>query len=258
MIPKVIHYCWLSDDPFPEEIKRCIDSWKKYMPEYTIKRWSKDNFDINSVPLVKEAYEAKKYAFAADYIRCYALYTEGGIYLDSDVLVFKSFEKLLHEANYVTGLEYTPVPRLKKEQIDKNGHRKQNVESVFGIGIQAAFMASIPGHPFCKTCLERYNKLTLSELLLAKLTAPILQVKEMEPYGFVYDNIKQELSNGIIIYPTTIIGQSRNEIYGRFLTHLGAGSWVRKTFKSKMIKRLNKYGIYKLYIQVKDILGLLK
>lgn len=62
MIPKVIHFCWLSNDPFPLSIQKCIDSWKKNMPDYEIKRWSTENFDINSVPLVKEAFETKKYA----------------------------------------------------------------------------------------------------------------------------------------------------------------------------------------------------
>lgn len=82
MIPKIIHYCWLSNDPFPDSIQKCMDTWKKFLHDYQIKRWSTENFDINAVQLVKEAYEAKKYAFAADYIRVYALFHEGGIYLD--------------------------------------------------------------------------------------------------------------------------------------------------------------------------------
>lgn len=104
MIPKIIHYCWLSGDPFPEKIQVCIDSWKKILPDYEFILWDKSRFDINSVPWVKEAYEAKKYAFAADYIRSYALYNCGGIYLDSDVEVIKSYNDLLH-LPYFCGLE---------------------------------------------------------------------------------------------------------------------------------------------------------
>lgn len=78
MIPKIIHYCWLSDEPIPEKLQRCMDSWKKHMPDWQIVRWSTKNFDIDSVPLVKQAYEAKKWAFAADYIRIYALNKMGG------------------------------------------------------------------------------------------------------------------------------------------------------------------------------------
>lgn len=96
MIPKIIHYCWLSDDPYPPLIKECMDSWYKNLYDYEFKLWNRDSFDINSVKWVKEAYLAKKYAFAADYIRLYALYTEGGIYLDSDVMVYKSFNDLLN------------------------------------------------------------------------------------------------------------------------------------------------------------------
>ncbi|SDE87568.1 glycosyltransferase family 32 protein [Epilithonimonas hungarica] len=94
-IPKIIHYCWLSGDPFPSKIRKCIDSWKKYLPDYEIRLWDTQSFDLESSPWVKEAFQQKKYAFAADYIRLYALYNEGGIYLDSDVEVVKSFDDLL-------------------------------------------------------------------------------------------------------------------------------------------------------------------
>ena len=95
MIPKIIHLCWLSGEKYPETIKRCIDSWKIHLPDYEIYLWDTNRFDINSLRWTKEAFEAKKYAFAADYIRLYALYHYGGIYLDSDVLVYKSFNDLL-------------------------------------------------------------------------------------------------------------------------------------------------------------------
>lgn len=85
MIPKKIHFCWLSGDEFPPLIQYCIDTWEKVLPDYEIILWDTKRFDINSIAWVKEAFEAKKYAFAADYIRLYAVYTEGGIYLDSDV-----------------------------------------------------------------------------------------------------------------------------------------------------------------------------
>lgn len=95
-IPKVIHYCWLSDDPFPAKIKQCVDSWQRYLPDYEFRHWNTSNFDMDAHPWVKQAFEQKKYAFAADYIRLYALYHYGGIYLDSDVEVLKSFDDLLN------------------------------------------------------------------------------------------------------------------------------------------------------------------
>lgn len=96
MIPKIIHYCWLSGDEYPESIKECLASWQEYLPDYEFRLWDCKRFDINSILWTKQAFEAKKYAFAADYIRLYALYTEGGIYLDSDVIVYKSFNDLLN------------------------------------------------------------------------------------------------------------------------------------------------------------------
>ena len=96
MISKVIHLCWLSGDPYPEKIKKCIDSWKRVLSDYEIILWDTKRFDLDSSIWVKQAFEAKKYAFAADYIRFYALYHYGGIYMDSDVEVLKSFDDLLH------------------------------------------------------------------------------------------------------------------------------------------------------------------
>lgn len=95
MIPKIIHLCWLSGDKFPNDIQKCIDSWHKYLPDYEIWLWDTKRFDINSTIWTKQAFEVKKYAFAADYIRLFALYNYGGIYLDSDVLVYKCFDELL-------------------------------------------------------------------------------------------------------------------------------------------------------------------
>ena len=94
-IPKIIHYCWLSDDPVPAELQKYMQSWKKYLSGYEFMLWNFDRFDKNSSIWVKEAFDSKKYAFAADYIRCYALYHYGGIYLDMDVEVLKPFDDLL-------------------------------------------------------------------------------------------------------------------------------------------------------------------
>ncbi len=96
MIPKKIHYCWLSNDPFPEKIAECINSWKEELPDYEMVKWDLNRFPLEKSKWVQQAYEMRKYAFAADYIRLYALATEGGIYLDSDVEVIKSFDDLLH------------------------------------------------------------------------------------------------------------------------------------------------------------------
>ncbi len=95
MIPKRIHYCWFGHGEMPQLSKDCIASWHKFMPDWEYRLWNEDNFDIKSVPYTQEAYEAGKYAFVSDYVRLWALFNEGGVYLDTDVEVFKPFDDLM-------------------------------------------------------------------------------------------------------------------------------------------------------------------
>ena len=95
MIPKIIHYCWLSNEPIPADLKKCMESWKEKLPDYKIMLWNFDKFPKTKSQWVSDAFDNKKYAFAADYIRLYALYNYGGIYLDMDVEVLKSFDPFL-------------------------------------------------------------------------------------------------------------------------------------------------------------------
>lgn len=104
MIPKIIHYCWMSKDTFPELIKDCLNSWQKNLSDYKIIEWNSDNFDYNKIAYTKEAMQKKKYAFVSDYVRLYVLYKYGGIYLDSDIKVLKSFNDLLDNKAF-TGFE---------------------------------------------------------------------------------------------------------------------------------------------------------
>ena len=94
---KVIHYCWFGGNPLPKMAKKCIESWKKFLPDFEIKEWNESNFDINVCPFVKQAYENKKWAFVSDYARIYALYTEGGMYFDTDFEVLKNMDNLLKD-----------------------------------------------------------------------------------------------------------------------------------------------------------------
>ena len=107
MIPKVIHYCWFGRNPLPELAKKCIESWKKYLPDYEIKEWNEDNFDVNSIPYTKEAYKAKKYAFVSDYARFWILYNYGGIYFDTDVEVIRNMDDIIAKGPYM-GCELAP------------------------------------------------------------------------------------------------------------------------------------------------------
>ncbi|GAB3993232.1 glycosyltransferase [Spirosoma daeguense] len=96
MIPKVIHYCWFGRGAMPAMAYKCLDSWKKFLPDYELQLWNEDTFDISSVRYVREAHEARKFAFVTDYVRLYALYNFGGIYMDLDVEILKNLDNLLH------------------------------------------------------------------------------------------------------------------------------------------------------------------
>lgn len=104
MIPKIIHYCWVGDKKFPASVERYIASWKTLLPDYKFMLWDKEGSNIDAIPWTREAFAKKKYAFVADYIRCYALYHYGGIYLDTDVEVLKSFDPFLNN-KYMIGKE---------------------------------------------------------------------------------------------------------------------------------------------------------
>lgn len=131
MIPKVIHLCWLSGDKYPSKIAKCIDSWKRALPEYEIILWDTNRFNLNESLWVKQAFEKKKYAFAADYIRFYSLYNMGGIYLDSDVEVIKRFDDFL-DLPYFIGAEKAGTP-------------------------EAAIIGAEKGCDWIKQCLDYYN-----------------------------------------------------------------------------------------------------
>lgn len=107
MIPKIIHYCWFGRNPLPPLAQKCIESWKKYLPNYEIKEWNEDNFDVNMIPFTKEAYAAKKYAFVSDFARYFILNRYGGIYFDTDVEIIKPLDDVLDLGSFM-GFERNP------------------------------------------------------------------------------------------------------------------------------------------------------
>ena len=132
MIPKIIHYCWLSNDPVPADLQKYMKSWQVYLSDFEFIKWDFSRFDINKSHWVKEAFENKKYAFAADYIRLYALYNYGGFYLDMDVEVLKNFDSLL--------------------ELDTAICWQNNKE-----GLEVAVFGVSKGVEWVKKCLDYYN-----------------------------------------------------------------------------------------------------
>ena len=117
MIPKNIHYCWFGGKPLPKSAEKCIASWKKYLPDYEIKRWDESNFDVNAIPYTREAYAACKFAFVSDYARFWILYHYGGVYFDTDVEVIRPIDDIINRGGFL-GVEsnrngiYTVNPGL--------------------------------------------------------------------------------------------------------------------------------------------------
>lgn len=244
MIPKIIHWCWLSGDPLPEKIQRCVDSWSKYLPDYSIKCWTTENFDVHSVPYVEEAYNQCKWAFCADYIRAYALYYEGGIYLDSDVQVLKTFDEFLCH-DFFSSVEYIPDNvecfRVKEKCLNSDGTRKESVPYVQGIGIQAAIMGSVKGHSYMKSCLDYYRNI---HFRMNKgydnmaIVAPNIYALNAERYGFKYKNEDQSLEDGIMIYKDEVFCIPEFANQRTHAIHLVAHSWYNPTSMQKIYSYL--------------------
>ena len=131
MIPKKIHYIWFGKGEKNERVKHCIESWKKYLPDYEIIEWNEDNFDINYNDFTKSAYENKKWAFVSDVARLWVLYNEGGIYMDTDVEVYKPLDEFLNDEGF-TGFEDVHYP-------------------------VTATLGAVKGNPVIKLMLDYYN-----------------------------------------------------------------------------------------------------
>ena len=217
LIPKVIHYCWLSTDEKPDFIKECMQSWTEFMPDYEIICWDTNRFPMNEYPFVKAAYEARKWAFAADLIRLYALYHHGGIYLDSDVVVYKPFDVFLKHRLF-SCIEFHSNTYIR-------GVRKGNFKE--GLGIEAAVMGAEPKHPWIKTCLEHYEQLHFvnePKFLYGNVMGGTM-ARLAEPLGFKYLPIYQQLEQDIHIYPPDVFSLINEPSLVKYSTHKCVNSW---------------------------------
>lgn len=238
-IPKIVHYCWFGKKEKPESVKKCINSWKKFLPDYELMEWNEDNFNIDKLQYTKEAYEAGKYAFVSDVARIEALYLYGGIYMDTDVEVLKSFSPLL-DARCILGME-------EKEYV------------------ATSFMAFEKGHPLVKQFLNLYENLSfydekgqiITGTNVAKLTNMLAEK------GFKQINTYQELEDGIKIYPKEFFSPYDyiNCYYkiteNSYCVHHFAVSWmskkeqVKKQIKRKVVKILGPDKMNKIREKIK-------
>lgn len=244
MIPKKIHYCWFGGNPLPELAIKCIESWKKYFPDYEIVEWNEKNYNVEEkCDYIREAYGAKKWAFVSDYARYDILYQYGGVYFDTDVEVIKSMEEVIKNGSFM-GFEYSKNKKIKVAP---------------GLG-----MGSLPKQKFYKEILDYYNKIhflnkdgSYNQITIVEYTTDLLK-----KYGLIENNIIQKVED-VVIYPTEYFCPLNYETGKILITdktvsiHHYTSSWL--TEKEKKVKEferklLNGYGQKKIDILTKSIL----
>ncbi len=180
MINKVIHYCWFGGNPLDSTGIKCLESWKKFFPEYEIVQWNENNFDVTSIDFMAQAYKDKKWAFVSDVARLLVVYEYGGLYFDTDVEVIRSYEDILND----------------------------NSEAFFGLECDGCInsglgFGAIKGHPFLKRLIEEYEKLDYTQYTdrISDVACPIITTNLLMKEGFTKENRKQNIA-GITIYPS--------------------------------------------------------
>lgn len=184
MIPKLIHLCWFSGESYPVEIRECLDSWKKILPDYNIMVWDYNKAKTIGIPFINDALEDKRWAFAADVVRFYAVWKYGGLYMDSDILLFKRFDKFIPEHGFMTFNEL-----------------KSNKENE--LGLQAAFFMGEPGNEFCSEVIDYYSHQSYRKPdgTLFDTVSPVVMARIAEKFGYKREDTFQQLK-GLTIYPT--------------------------------------------------------
>lgn len=243
MIPRTIHYCWFGNNPIPPVQQRYIEEWKRLMPDYTFKCWTEKEFAVDSIPFASQAYHAGKLAFVADYVRIHALFHEGGIYMDTDVRLFKRLDEYL-SCGVFTSYEYnTPRKdlRLLSELLTEEGDRRdKSVLKVPGNGLLSALIGAEKGHPFIKDCYDFYNRADFAEVFEKRLTIPVVLALQAEKYGFKYLNQRQDLKENIRIFDTSVFSNYHNASSRSVAIHECAGSWVNEKFLTRIKSRLHR------------------
>ena len=201
MIPKKIHYCWFGKGEKSDRIKHCIESWKKYLPEYEIIEWNEDNFDINICEFTKKAYEEKKWAYVSDFARLYVLYNEGGIYMDTDVEVYEKLDRFLDCEGFI-------------------GFESQHYLSTATIG-------SEKGNPVIKLLLDYYKCIDFklypvwTDYIKYEETSPCIVTNLMSLLGVDRDKDVHQTIKHFNVYPRSYFF-TKGEGY---TYHSFSGSW---------------------------------
>lgn len=222
MIPKIIHFVWLSDEAYPENIRRCLATFESELKGYELRKWTmEDARTINSEYLL-QAIKERKWAFATDYIRMYAVYNFGGIYLDSDVYIYRNFNPLLSEGAFIGRENSLHIHDGKTEQL-----------------LSAHCFGAEPGNEFIGKCLSYYDKhsfciaddATLPQSLRLNLTTSPQVMAEIavHDYGLETSALHNEIRdlNVIKVYPSEYFDPQK-QTGNSYIAHLAAGSWRKE------------------------------
>lgn len=217
MIPKVIHYCWFGRNPLPELAKKCINSWKDNCPDYKIIEWNEDTFDITAAPLyVRQAYEAKKYAFVTDYVRLWAMTNQGGIYMDTDVEVRKPLDEYLSNEAFSGFENPTQIP--------------------------TGIMACRKDFPLFIELLREYDTIPfVKEDGTYDITTNVVRITNTcKKYGFVPNGEMQTVS-GFALYPQHVFCPEHKKISDmKYMKDNATIHWFAGSWKSaEAVKREN-------------------
>lgn len=217
MIPKIIHLCWFSNDPFPVEIKICLDSWKRVLPDYEVRRWTYEDAKAIGCRFIDEALEARKWAFAADVVRFYAIYKEGGVYMDSDILVKKRFDRFIPEHGFATFHEHI-------------GSKMQ---------LQAAFLIGEKGNVYCKSVFDYYNQHSFlkSDGTYDQTISPVVMLDMAYARGYKPEDTEQHLEDDVVIYPGYYVTPCKKNVEvhpDAIALHTIYGSWRKRKFGRKL------------------------
>lgn len=215
---KTIHYCWFGRGEKPALVLKCIESWKKYLPDFTIVEWNEDSFDVSCVSYVKQAYESKKYAFVSDYVRFWVLYNYGGLYLDTDVEIIKPFGDLLLDEAFA-GLE---------------------TEDFSAPGL--VLWCKNRGNSILHEMLETYSTVNFlkDDGTMNTLTVCVYFTAVLKKYGFVKGNMKQQCGS-FTVYPIDYFCPF-DDLTGllKITENTVSIHWYHKTWMSKNQKIRNR------------------
>lgn len=244
MIPHIVHYCWIGGAPLPPLAKECIASWHQFMPDWQFMRWDESNFDIAAAPLyVRQAYEARKFAFVSDYVRLLALEKFGGLYMDVDFMVYRPFDELMDKYAAFAGYE--------------GSKRKPVMQGV---------IASEPHGAWVKDMLRTYDTRLFikddgsldmypnTQYFTDRLIKQRFQNDGIEKDVFVEGEFFLHVYPVHYFCPGLTTGENiRNE--ETYCEHLGESSWAEKGWKAKVLALVSPSFRTKLIKLKRRILG---